>query len=148
MRGVNETEFKPFANAKRAEDGLLTKMVLDSEEKEYQIFNDKSYDQFNDVHAEFYTGYYLTFSNASADELIELVNQRYVFEMEKVSDQTLTVLNKTDRFAVMESTGGSYKITTTKDNDTSTQTQASDGLYFLKKMPDNSWKIYAYYTNE
>ena len=53
--------------------------------------------------------------------------------MEKISDQPLTVVDKTDRFAVIESTGGSYKVTTTKDNEATTETVATDGIYLFEE---------------
>ncbi|CAM4009287.1 S-layer homology domain-containing protein [Paenibacillus alkaliterrae] len=166
VRGASETEFKPFANAKRAEavvmlqraldlqnsalpdDSLLTTAVLDSEEKENQVIKDKTYDQFDDVYAQFYTGYYFALSHSASEELIALVTQGYEIEIEKISAQTLTVLEKTDRFAVIESSGGSFKTTITKDNEQTEEKVATDGIYYLKKMPDESWKIYMYYEDE
>lgn len=166
VRGITETEFKPFANAKRAEavvmlqraldlqasslpeDGLLTTVVLDSEEQENQVIKDKTYDQLSDVYAKFYTGFYLAFNHSYSEELIALVNEGYEIEMDKISEQKLTVINKTDRFAMIESTGGSYKVTTTIANDQNIETVATDGIYYLKKMNDNSWKIYMYFNNE
>ncbi|MGM0879618.1 MAG: S-layer homology domain-containing protein [Bacillota bacterium] len=166
VRGVSETEFKPFANAKRAEavvmlqraldlqnsalpeDSVLTTAVLQSEEQENQVFKNKTYDQFDAIYAQFYTGYYLALSNSGAEELTALVNQGYEIGMESISAQTLTVLDKTDRFAVIESTGGSYKVTFTKGTELTEETVATDGIYCLKKMPDNNWKIYMYYQDE
>lgn len=135
-------------NSVLPEDGLLTTTVLDSEEKENQVIKDKTYDQFDDVFAKFYTGYYLAYSHSAYEELIALVNQGYEIEMEKISEQTLTVTDKTDRFAVIESTGGSYKVTTTIENEQTAETVTTDGIYLLKKMNDNSWKIYMYYQDE
>lgn len=166
VRGVSETEFKPFANAKRAEavvmlqraldlqnsalpeDSILTTAVLESEEQENQVFKDKTYDQFGAIHAQFYTGYYLALSHSATEELTAFVDQGYDIAMESISAQTLTVLDKTDRFAVIDSTGGSYKVTLTKGTEIIEETVASDGIYCLKKMPDNSWKIYMYYQDE
>jgi hypothetical protein len=166
VRGASETEFKPFANATRAEavvmlqraldlqksalpeDGLLTTAVLDLEEQENQKIKDKAYDQLDDVYAQFYTGYYLAYSHAFSEEMIAHINQGYELEFEKISDQNLTIVDKTDRFAVIQSEGGSYKVTATKDNEATTDTVATDGTYLLKKMNDNSWKIYMYYQDE
>lgn len=166
VRGASSTEFKPFSNAKRSEavvmlqraldlqnseipeDSLLTAAILDSEEKENQIFKEKAYDQFDAAYAQFYTGYYLALSHSSSEELLALIDQGYEIEMEKISDQKLKVVQKADRFAVIESSGGSYRATTTIDNETNTETVATDGIYYLKKMNDDSWKVYMYYQNE
>jgi hypothetical protein len=81
-------------------------------------------------------------------ELTELVNQGFEIAIESISTQTLTILDKTDRFAVIDSAGGSYKVTFTNDTEKFEETVATDGIYYLKKMPDNSWKIYMFYQDE
>ncbi|MFX3633051.1 MAG: S-layer homology domain-containing protein [Candidatus Pristimantibacillus sp.] len=166
VRGASATEFKPLANAKRAEavvmlqraldlqdselpeDEVLLSAVLDSEEKENQIYKDKTYEKLEEVQPLFYSGYYLAINQFTTQELLALVEEGYEVGMEKLTDQTLTVLNKTDRFAVIESKGGSYKTSITIDNEHDLETIATDGQYLLKKMQDNSWKIYMYYQDE
>jgi hypothetical protein len=166
VRGASETLFKPFANATRAEavvmlqraldlqksalpeDDLLTAAVLGVEEQENQTIKDKTYDQLDDVYAQFHTGYQLALSNSFTEDLIAHINQGYEIEFEKISEQTLTVVDKTDRFAVVESKGGSYKVTTTKNNEATTDTGTTNGIYLLKKMDENSWKIYMYFQDE
>lgn len=166
VRGATATEFKPFDNAKRAEavvmlqraldlqkqalpeDAALTAVISEAEAKEFQIFEDKTYEQFHDAHDKYYTGYYLSTSYSLTEQLLEMIDEGVSIDMEKVSDQTLTVLDKTDRFAIVESAGGSYTTTTTIDNDTTTETIHSDGIYYLKKMEDGSWKVYMYYSVE
>lgn len=166
VRGASATEFKPFANAKRAEavvmlqraldlqsselpeDEVLIRAILDSEEMENQIYKDKSYEKFEEGQALFYTGYYLALNQFTSQELTALVDQGYEVGMEKLTDQTLTVLNKTDRFAVIESKDGSYKTSMSIDNEQNIENIPTDGQYLLKKMQDNSWKIYMYYQDE
>ena len=94
VRGASETEFKPFANATRAEavvmlqraldlqnsalpeDSLLTAAVLGSEEKENQILKNKTYDQLDDAYAQFYTGYHLALSKSFSEELLAHIRPR------------------------------------------------------------------------
>ncbi|UHA73531.1 S-layer homology domain-containing protein [Paenibacillus sp. 481] len=166
VQGASATQFKPFANAKRAEavvmlqraldlqssalpeDDQLKAVILNLEKTWNQAINDKAYDRFHDVDAQFYTGYGLANSKYHSDELIDLVKQGFEFKVEKVSEQKLTVTHKSDRFAVVESTGGSVKMTMTKDDSFSANTISSDGIYLLKKMSDNSWKIYVTFLEE
>ncbi|GGG66008.1 S-layer homology domain-containing protein [Paenibacillus radicis (ex Gao et al. 2016)] len=166
IQGSSVSMFRPFTNAKRAEavvmlqraldlqkgalpqDSQLTQPVLDSEEQELQIFKDKNFDQLDDAFAKFYTGYYLTISNAYASDVVKWTKQGYGLKMEKAVEQKLRVLQKTDRFAAVESTGGSYKITMTDGDNQSVETQSNEGVYLLKKMTGDAWKIYAFYTSE
>lgn len=166
VRGATATEFKPYDNAKRAEavvmlqraldlqkvalpeDAALTSVISEAEANDFQIFKDKTYDQFHDAHDKYFTGYYLSTSYSLTEQLLSLIDEGVSIEVEKVSDQTLTVVEKSDRFAVVESSGGSYTTTTTFENDTTTETIHSDGIYYLKKMEDGSWKVYMYYAFE
>ncbi|MFF2480248.1 S-layer homology domain-containing protein [Paenibacillus sp. NPDC058071] len=168
VQGSTATTFQPFANAKRAEavvmiqraldlqkndlpeDSALTQIILDVEAQELELINKKAFDQLAAFYAKSHTGYYQALSAAYAEDLTALVGEGYSLQMERATEQKLTVLDKTERFAVVESTGGSYRVTTTDAAGTEpvTETQSNAGVYLLKKMADGGWKIYAYYENE
>ncbi|WP_232243057.1 S-layer homology domain-containing protein [Paenibacillus sp. GSMTC-2017] len=166
VNGVTEDEYRPFANAKRAEavvmlqraldlqrgnlptDAELFERIIKSDTESTEAINQNKLDQLDAIYKSHFTGYSLAISNDYGNELIELASQDYSLTIQKVSDEHLTVLDKTDRFAIIESTQGSYTLTAKQNGNTSTKTVSSDGLYLLKKMDDNSWKIYMHYLNE
>ncbi|QYR21983.1 S-layer homology domain-containing protein [Paenibacillus sp. sptzw28] len=163
VRGITETEFKPYANAKRAEavvmlqrglnlqtgnlpaDKDLLKVVSDNESQEYSAVTGHNLKELYNVSARFKTGYYLAYNNTATDELIEMAQEGIQIEMEQESAAALKVTEKSDRFAVVESAGGSYKITITQGTNQTSESKPSDGTYMLKKMPDNTWKMYAFF---
>jgi hypothetical protein len=166
VKGATETEFKPFANAKRAEAVVMLQRALDlqssnepsdedlvnviqtNDSQELAAMNAHNYNGLYNVNTLFKSGYYLALSNASADQLIEMTKQGVQIDMNEKTAATLKVTDKSDRFAVVESTGGSYEITITDGTDKETEPQSADGTYLLKKMPDNSWKIYAFFQSQ
>ncbi|MUT65975.1 S-layer homology domain-containing protein [Paenibacillus sp. NEAU-GSW1] len=166
VKGSTADLFKPFANATRAEsvvmlqraldlqhsnlpeDSALTSVILDNEAAELQIYKDKAYDQLGALYEKYTTGYQLASGLSFAEMLPLAIEDGLSIEMEKVADQKLEVISKTDRFAVVESTGGSYKITVTDGEDTSIDNESTDGTYLLKKMSDGQWKVYNFYLAE
>jgi len=165
VRGVTETEFRPFAKAKRAEavvmlqraldlqaanlpgDETLANVVLESERRQFEAYKDeaRNYGRLYDVNAEFYTGYYLSYSDSVADEIVSLTSEGYQIEMTQTGTPSVQVVAKSDRFAVAEATGGRYAYRIYLGEDEAAGEKAVEGLFYLKKMPDQSWKIYAYY---
>jgi hypothetical protein len=163
VRGITETEFKPYANAKRAEavvmlqrglnlqtgnvpaDKDLLKVVSDNESQEYTAVKDHNLKELYNVSARFKTGYYLAYNNTATDELIGMAQEGMQIDMQQESIAALEVTQKSDRFAVVESTGGSYQITITQGTNQTSESKSSDGTYMLKKMPDNTWKMYAFF---
>ncbi|MCM3627986.1 hypothetical protein M3194_11490 [Paenibacillus glycanilyticus] len=101
-----------------------------------------------EVHAKYYTGFYLALSHFIYDDIESYLGEGYSTKIEVLTPQHLEIVSKSDRFAAVHSTGGSYNVTEVIDGETSTDTTSFDGVYYLKKMPDNSWKIYLYYEDE
>ncbi|MBD8497349.1 S-layer homology domain-containing protein [Paenibacillus arenosi] len=166
VHGATPTTFKPFANATRAEavvmlqraldlqsselpeDSTLTKVVADWTANHTKAMNDNTFDQLASIDKQYATGYHLAYSASANAELMEIVNEGATFSAKVMSEQKLTVQHKTDRFAVIESKGGIMQITTKLQGSEVDAKQSMDGHYMLKKMPDNSWKIYMYAMTE
>jgi len=165
VRGVTETEFRPFEKAKRAEavvmlqraldlqaadlpaDEMLANVVLESERRQFEAYTDeaRNYGRLYDANAEFYTGYYLSFTDSVADEIVSLASEGYVIDMTQTGTPSVQVLAKSDRFAVAEATGGRYPYRIYLGEDEAIGEKTVEGLFYLKKMNDRTWKIYAYY---
>ncbi|MCR8842694.1 S-layer homology domain-containing protein [Paenibacillus sp. SC116] len=166
VHGATATTFKPFANATRAEavvmlqraldlqssdlpeDSTLTKVIADWSANNTKAINDNAFDQLSIMDKQYATGYHLAYSATANNELMEIVKEGATFTAKINSEQKLTVQHKTDRFAVVESTGGIMQITTKLHGSEVDAKQSMDGHYLLKKMPDNSWKIYMYAMTE
>ncbi|GKU80252.1 S-layer homology domain-containing protein [Paenibacillus sp. L3-i20] len=166
VNGVTEQEFRPFSNAKRAEavvmlqraldlqmsdlptDKVLFDNVLNSQKEAIEIINSKQFDQLEKLSEKYFTGYELAVDAEYNAGLIGLVSEGVNIGFQITSEQQLTVLDKTDRFAIVESTKGAYSISTDKDGETSKTDVSNDGIYLLKKMNDDSWRIYAFFLSE
>lgn len=161
--GATDTEFKPFANAKRAEavvmleralnqqrsnlpdDILLTSFVLQAEAEEYQIFINKEYTKLFDMNKTYFTAYHLAFTNMAYASINELTKNGFEITMKQIGEPTAKVVNKSDRFAIVETIGGSYGYSLYDGTNKQSEIKTTSGILMLKKVSDNSWKIYAYY---
>jgi S-layer homology domain. len=166
VRGTTATTFKPFANATRAEAVVMIQRALDlqksdlpeeadlkalieaDETDETDAMNALDFTRLADAQAKYFTGYYLAFNQYINEDIESYLEDDYSIKLEKLTPQNLEVVSKSNRFAVVQSTGGSYSVTEVVDGEPSTNTIHSDGVYYLKKMPDDSWKIYNFYNEE
>jgi hypothetical protein len=166
VNGVTETEFKPFANAKRAEavvmlqraldlqesrlpdEEMLKSIVLQADKLEYDAINYELLQSLNANYANHYTAFQLAANRAYGNVLQEIAAEGYSMSVEETSARNLEVVFATDRFAIVNSTGGAYSFTYALGGEESVETQSNDGLYYMKMMDDNSWKIYAIYQED
>lgn len=166
VNGKTDTAFKPNDKAKRAEAAVMLSRALSlqihfntgsdilysvihkSDQAEYKTIGEGAYDQLADVMEPYFTGYYWAAHQQYANDVSSLVAQGVDIAMEEVSPRILTTLASSDRFVVIQSTGGRYKLTTTEGQRQTTETLLNDGIFMLKKMLDGKWKIYAYYPAE
>lgn len=166
VTGVTDRLFKPYAPAKRAEAVVmlnrafyatpggyndnteLFNVLKDAERKYYEAFASKDYDSLDTMYKTYYTGYYLAYNRYLTESLRELINEGYDFEIKLISPESFSVLDYSDRVAIVEATGGKHSITTTFEGKTVIETITTNGVYCLKRMLDNSWKVYAYYESE
>lgn len=166
VQGVKWNRFVPFANAKRAEAVVMLQRALDiqksdlpgeealksiisaADETEIHAINTGEILSHSDLYDQHFTAFQLIANQAYAGELQEIVREGYSIEKYEASARTLNVVFASDRFAIVESTGGSYRFTYWSRSDSNTLTESNDGLYYMKKMEDNKWKIYAIYQED
>lgn len=163
VNGVTVKEFKPFANAKRAEavvmlqraldlqesdlpkEEMLKSIIIEADNKEHNTINYDLLHALNPNYSTHYTGFQLAANRAYGDVLQDIRAEGYTMSISETSPRNLEVLFTSDRFAIVSSTGGAYRFAYAIDGEKSEETQTNDGLYYMKKMEDNSWKIYAIY---
>ncbi|RIX52963.1 S-layer homology domain-containing protein [Paenibacillus nanensis] len=163
VNGITDKAFKPFANAKRAEaavmlqralslqktqlpdDGMLKTIVLQSDRVEYDAINNDGLQSLNANYSNYFTAFQLSANRAYGDVLKNIDSEGYTMKAEETSARKLDVTFSTNRFAIVSSTGGAYRFSYSLDGEEAVQNQSNDGLYYMKKMEDNSWKIYAVY---
>lgn len=164
--GVTDTLFKPFSKATRAQSVVMLQRALDlqqqdladdnaligvaisADSEQLKLMQENKFDQLYASYQKFYTGYYLAYSNSSLESLNDLLRDGAKLQFELITEPTYTVVHKSQRFAELQSTGGELKFKITSGTESYERTVKSDGSYMLKKMPDNSWKIYAQYEAE
>ncbi|GMK43445.1 S-layer homology domain-containing protein [Paenibacillus glycanilyticus] len=164
VRGATATTFKPYANATRAEavvmvqraldlqasnlpeDAALTALIDEFEAKEAEVVNSQDFAKLSGVLDSYMTGYAKAENAFEYQDYSELAKEGYTLTLEMLTPQKYDIELKTDRFATIHATGSTYKVTVKgkTDADTQTQTIPRDGYYLLKKMEDNSWKIYLF----
>ncbi|AJY75804.1 S-layer homology domain-containing protein [Paenibacillus beijingensis] len=164
--GVTETMFKPFNKATRAQSVVMLQRALDLQQKDLANDNDliaiavsadseqlklmqeNKFDELSASFRKFFTGYYLAYSHSALQSLTDMVQSGAAIQFESVQEPSYKVVQKSQRFATLESTGGEMKITVTKGSEKHEETVKSDGIYMMKKMADNSWKLYAQFDFE
>lgn len=163
VNGVTDKAFKPFANAKRAEaavmlqralnlqetqlpnEEMLKNIVLQADRVEYDAINNDGLQLLNANYSHYFTAFQLAANRAYGDVLKDIASEGYTMKVEETSARKLDVTFSTDRFAVVSSTGGANRFSYALDGEEAVENQSNDGLYYMKKMEDNSWKIYAIY---
>ncbi|MCR2807966.1 S-layer homology domain-containing protein [Paenibacillus soyae] len=163
VNGVKDREFKPFANAKRAEAVVMLQRALDlqkgdvpngetlkaiiteAEKQENEAINNGTISALDELYPEYYTAFQLLANRAYGDVLQELANEGYKMSVVETGTRNFEVTFASNRFAIVESTGGAYRFTYEVDGEQSVEEEPNDGLYYLKKTEDNSWKVYAIY---
>lgn len=163
VNGVTEKEFKPFANAKRAEAAVmlqralnlqrsqlpngeqLKSIVLQADKQEFDAINNGVLQSLNEQYTKYSTGFQLAANLAYGNVLQEIATEGYEMSVEETASRRLEVMFTSDRFAIIQSTGGAYRFSYALDGEQSVETQTNDGLYYMKKMGNNTWKIYAIY---
>ncbi|MFS0869207.1 S-layer homology domain-containing protein [Paenibacillus xylanilyticus] len=161
VSGMTATTFQPFAKATRAQavvmleralkleqTGLpdtaeLTTIASNATESEIKAMSEHNYDQLSVTYATYYTGYQLSNSFTSLEDLTSTLDEETSMDIELLSQPDFSVIENSNRYAVLEASGGKMKITINSGEDQQEETVSMDGLYKLKKMNDNSWKIYA-----
>ncbi|WP_336787465.1 S-layer homology domain-containing protein [Paenibacillus sp. MMO-177] len=166
VRGATATTFKPYANATRAEavvmiqraldlqksdlpeDTVLNAVINEENAKEVEAVNAEEYDKLGEIQAQYYTGYQLAASFWDGEDLAALKEQGYKMAFELTAPASFEVVSKSNRFAVIHTTGGKINMKLEGPDMTHTQIIPTDATYYLKKMPDNSWKIYYMYEDD
>ncbi|MEK3884134.1 S-layer homology domain-containing protein [Paenibacillus sp. PL2-23] len=163
VNGITEQSFKPFANAKRSEAIVMLKRALDAQQTdmpngellksvitasdtlEYNAINGQELGSLTEGYSKHYTAFQLAANQAYGEVLQAIADEGYAMSMEETSPRNMNVVMSTNRFAIVESFGGAARFTYSIDGEESVDTQSNDGLYYLKKVEDGTWKIYAVY---
>jgi hypothetical protein len=166
IAGVTEELFKPYAPAKRAEAVAMLDRALyatpggnndlpelfqvlqNDETKQFEAYANKNYAGLDEIYNTYYTGYYLAYNRYMTEGFRETISEGYDVDIKLISPQSFSVLDYSDRVAIVEATGGEHSVTTTFEGETDVETITTDGVYYLKRMMDNSWKVYAYFESE
>ncbi|SFF22461.1 S-layer homology domain-containing protein [Paenibacillus catalpae] len=166
VRGATATTFKPYANATRAEavvmiqraldlqkgslpeDAALTALIDEYETKEAEVINAQEFAKLGEVLPKYMTGYALAETIYGYEDYSAMAKEGYKLTLEKLTPQKYEIVSKTDRFAVIHATGSTYNVTFEGEGEKDTQTVPRDGVYQLKKMEDNSWKIYLFSSDD
>lgn len=161
VSGMTTTTFQPFAKATRAqavvmleralhleqtelpETSELTALASTATESEIQAMTDHNYDQLSVTYATYYTGYQLSSNFTYLEDLTSAADEENSMDIEMLSQPDFSVIESSNRLAVLEAEGGKMKVTIHSGKEQQEETVSMDGLYKLKKMNDNSWKIYA-----
>ncbi|MEC0107808.1 S-layer homology domain-containing protein [Paenibacillus taichungensis] len=161
VSGMTTTTFQPFSKATRAQSVVMLERALRLEqtqlpdttelitlasnatEQEITAMSEHSYDQVSDIYATYYTGYQLSFNLTSLDDLTSALDEQTQLDIEWISKPVFSIVERSNQYAVLEANGGKIKTSINAGKDLNEETISLDGLYRLKKMDDNTWKIYA-----
>lgn len=156
ISGTSATTFSPKSAATRAQVVVVLNRAVMKENKSLpneadllDVVKGSVQDQLNALNAgpndsnlsSYYTGYELAYQLDSMDELKDMLGNGVQLAAEIVAEEQLNVTQISDRFAVVESTGGKIKITATYQDVKQEQTESLDTRYDLIKVGD-AWKIY------
>jgi S-layer homology domain. len=163
VQGVSAREFKPYAPAKRAEavvmlqraldlqaanlpdDAVLINVIAESEQESRLTANSQNFEYMKSLAGAYYDGYYEALNMAFVQELAEMAKAGVTIKTEMTAIPHYTVLMNSTRFAVVEATGGQYRIATNDNGIESVETVPADAIYMLRKTNEGNWKIYASY---
>ncbi|WP_040950859.1 S-layer homology domain-containing protein [Gorillibacterium massiliense] len=156
ISGTSATTFSPSQWATRAQVIVVLNHAvmkenssLPTEDELFNVINSALKDQVDSINSgqidfhldKYFTGYGMAPQVDSMDYINEMINEGLQFKAEIVSAEQFKVSKISDRFAVVESTGGNIKITTSYQDETYEDTESLDGSYYLIKVGD-TWKIY------
>ncbi|MFD1773128.1 S-layer homology domain-containing protein [Paenibacillus rhizophilus] len=165
VTGMTQTEFKPFNRATRAQavvmlerslklqqgnlptDQDLIDVAAKADKEETQLMVNKKYADLERIFLKYYTGYQFAYNMSSLAEINQMAAVGGKIDIEVVKAPTFLVTERSDRLAVLDSVYGEIKMKISNGANTYEDTIKTDGQYLLKKMSDNSWKIYAILTN-
>lgn len=166
VTGMTETEFKPFSRATRAQAVVMLERSLKlqqgnlpaaqdlidlaakADKEETQLMINKKYDDLERIFLKYYTGYQFAYNMSSLAEINQMAAVGGTIDIEVVKAPTFVVTERSDRLAVLDSVYGEIKMKISNGENTYEDMIKTDGQYMLKKMADNSWKIYAILTGE
>ncbi|AIQ12216.1 S-layer homology domain-containing protein [Paenibacillus durus] len=166
VAGMTETEFKPFSRATRAQAVVMLErslklqqgnlpleqdlidLAVKADKEETQLMVDKKYAELERIFLKYYTGYQFAYSMSSLKEINEMAAGGGTLDIKVVKAPTFRVTERSDRLVVLDSVYGEVEMKISNGVNTYEETIKTDGQYLMKKMPDNSWKIYAILTKE
>ncbi|KIL35046.1 hypothetical protein SD71_15400 [Cohnella kolymensis] len=156
--GTSATTFSPKSEATRAQVIVVLNRAVMLEKKNLpaeaelvgivQAANKEIMDQMNAGKIDqinwdkYYTGFEKVDSLESISQYQEVIAQGATIKYEIVAEENLKVVKSSDRFAVVQSTGGKIRVTATNGDRNMTDVMDADGSYYLMKTTDGTWKMY------
>jgi hypothetical protein len=160
INGYDNDEFRPAANATRAEaatiiynvlhkfegapsDETLTNVVLDDEKEYIEILKSKDYERLYQLNEKNSTGYYNALNTISADYILALVQKGYSYSATLKTQYQVKVKEKSAFRAVVELSNDVYEVAHQAGDVSETQTVDASADFDLMYVPsENAWKIY------
>lgn len=160
ISGYGGNLFKPFQNATRAEavvmlhralhlqysdlpnDEMLRNIVLQFEAETNQLLTNKQYNQLFDTNKKYTTGFQWAAADSDVEFILDILKDGGSYSTTLLTTPQAVVVDAWNRFAVVELTNVIFETHIKVDNYELKETEDYSGYYYLKKMPDNYWKIY------
>lgn len=158
--GISADRFSPSANAKRSEAVAMLYRAFQMEsndlpsddeikntallfEKEMLQAIGKDIIKEKEIVEKYTTGYYNLRNNWNVDYRKSLMDQGIEINSVNQNELSAIVIDKSNRFAVVELKGAIYNTEYKKGQLSRTTTQDTSGILYMRKMPNgDSWKIY------
>jgi hypothetical protein len=170
IKGASATTFRPKANANRAEamtmlsralhqetaalpnDATLTDLVLSDLRQREDAFNSGQLDSLQAANDRNTTGMQHAMYASSTAVLVPALDmaksEGVTVAFRRTGTPSATVTQKNTRFATVNLTGGGFELTLTYPGQPpETLPFDSSGPIYLRKMADNTWKIYGMEQN-
>lgn len=166
VAGKTPTEFKPNLSATRAEAVVMLYRALHKEtvnmptnqEVENVVLNfsnqlkqalvEKNFQKAQQIIDQYTTGFYNETTQNDFNFYQYVLNQGVNITTTHKGDLDVNHIDISPRFAVVELAGAQYESTYDKNTLQISEPYDLSGTYFLRKLPDGSWKIYNLYLNE
>ncbi|GAE26284.1 hypothetical protein JCM9140_2333 [Halalkalibacter wakoensis JCM 9140] len=159
VQGDRNDQFRPSESATRAHAAVMLfraleqeqwdvpdaeffkNVILSSEERENELVGSGNIDELHAHNEQRFLGYFKTLSDQSVDNAWDLYHSYDRLDFTLIEEPDIHVLKATDRFAVVELTGGMLEVYTELYGSGSHSFGSYENTYYLRK-DKNEWKIY------
>ncbi|USB33566.1 S-layer homology domain-containing protein [Paenibacillus sp. YPG26] len=158
--GYKDGGFHPRATATRAEaatflnrslhlestltpeDSVLVVLVKQHIQEQFDAFKNGDFDQMQIGIEKNEVGFARDLELLAVEEMRAYQDMGLTMEVTMKGEMNGQVTSKSDRYAVVDMTGGTIELTISQGTDSYTMSSAGDDTYYLRKTQDG-WKIYS-----